>query len=156
MTGKISGVCLVVFLVLRAAPAGAQFVCVSAEQANIREGTDPEYPAAWIAYRHTPLKLLGWTGRWAKVKDFEGDVGWAHESVLSFDPCVILAGKYANVRAGPGLENEVLWVVERGYPLKVLNRLDDWLQVTDNDEVEGWIYVNLVWGNTNPWEPNVS
>ena len=110
------------------------------------------YPVAWVADRHTPFEVLKWDGEWANVKDVDGPTGWAHRSVLSSDPCVIMVGKRANVRSGPGLEHAALWEVWRGYPFKVLRRQDGWLQVTDGDEVEGWIFIRLVWGNTHPEE----
>lgn len=127
-------------------------MCVSPKKANVREGAGTEYPVAWVANQHTPFEVLDRDGEWADVKDVDGDTGWAHQSVLSSDPCVIMAGKRANVRSGPGLEHEVLWEVEHGYPFKVLQRQGDWLQVTDGDEVEGWIFIELVWGNTQPEE----
>ena len=137
-----------VFLVLSASQAGAEIMCLSSKKANVREGAGTEYPVAWVADQYTPFKVLSWDGEWVNVKDVDGDAGWAHQSVLSSDPCVIVAGKRANVRSGAGLEHEVLWEVERGYPFKVLRRQGDWLQVTDGDKVEGWIFKKLMWGNT--------
>lgn len=145
--------CLGLGLVLAlaaAAPARAETACVSSSKANVREGAGTDYPAVWVAERHTPFKVLGWSGEWAEVVDFEDDRGWAHRSVLSDVDCVIVKGKRANVRSGAGLEHEAIWELERGYPLKALLRRGDWLQVTDGAEVDGWIFVRLVWGSTRP------
>lgn len=139
-------------LTLGAARAGAETACVSSSKANVREGAGTDFPAVWVAERHTPFEVLGWSGDWAEVVDYEDDRGWAHRSVLAGGDCVIVKGKRANVRTGAGLEHEAIWELERGYPLKALRRRGDWLQVTDGAEVDGWIFVRLVWGSTRPEE----
>lgn len=132
--------------------ARAEVKCVRSEKANVREGAGIDHPVAWVADRFTPFEALDWDGEWVGVNGIDGNTGWMHQSVLSSDPCVIMAGKLANIRSGPGLEHEALWEVEHGYPFKVLQRQEDWIQVTDGDEVEGWIFVKLVWGAAQPEE----
>lgn len=139
-------------LALFVSPARAEFMCLSSKKANVREGAGMEHPPLWVASRFAPFKVLEWDGEWANVKDFEGDTGWVHMSVLSGAPCVVSIGKRANVREGPGVESELLWEVERGYRFRVLRREGDWLEVSDGDEVEGWIFIKVVWGNKNPEE----
>lgn len=139
-------------LTLAAIRAGAEMVCVSTAKANIRDGAGKDYPAAWLAERNTPFEILGWNGDWANVVDFEEDSGWAHRSVIIEGDCVIVKGKRANIRSGAGLEFDSVWELERGYPLRAVRRRGDWLQVTDGDEVDGWIFYRLVWGSTKPEE----
>ncbi|HBL17614.1 MAG: hypothetical protein A2X36_14110 [Elusimicrobia bacterium GWA2_69_24] len=156
MPSRRWGLCSGAVLLLSAYHAGAETLCVSTRRANVRQGAGMGQPVTWVADQHTPFKVLDWNGEWANVKDVEGDTGWAHESVLYSDRCVAVAGKYANVRSGPGLEYEVLWEVDRAYPFKVLRMEDGWLQVTDGDEVKGWIWIRLVWGAVQPEEPGES
>ncbi|MBU2574707.1 MAG: SH3 domain-containing protein [Elusimicrobia bacterium] len=130
--------------------AAAELMSVAVEKANVREGPGLENPVLWQAWRFTPFEVLEWSGAWIYIEDFVGDTGWLHQSVLSETPAVIVAGKYANIRKGPGMDYEVLWTVEREYPLKVLERDGDWLKVSDEEELEGWIYGKLVWGNKEP------
>lgn len=139
-------------LTLAAARAGAETACISTSKANVRESPGTDHPAAWVAERHTPFEILSWSGEWAEVVDYEEDRGWVHRSVLSDDDCVIVKGKRANVRSGAGLEHEATWELQRGYPLKALRRRGDWLHVTDDADVDGWIFVRLVWGSTRPEE----
>jgi len=133
-----------------ATAAAAEIMSVSTEKANVREGPGTENPALWQAWRFTPFEVQEWSGEWAYVKDFAGDAGWLHKSVLSETPAVIVAGKYANIRTGPGLEYEVTVSVEREYPLRAIERNGDWLKVSDDGEIEGWIFIKLVWGNIDP------
>ena len=45
-----------------------------------------------------------------------------------------------NMRTGPGTGNESLWLLSRGYPLQVLGRRGQWLQVKDFENDKGWVY----------------
>lgn len=45
-----------------------------------------------------------------------------------------------NMRTGPGTEHESLWLLARGYPLMVLGRKGNWLQVSDFEGDKGWVY----------------
>lgn len=44
-----------------------------------------------------------------------------------------------NLRAGPGTDTEVLWKLSQGYPLQVLDKKGDWLQVQDFEGDKGWV-----------------
>ena len=45
-----------------------------------------------------------------------------------------------NMRAGPGTSHEALWSLPRGYPLQVIGRRGNWLQVRDFEQDLGWVY----------------
>jgi len=49
-----------------------------------------------------------------------------------------------NIRAGAGTNHEILWEVFKDFPLKVLKRKGDWLQVQDFEGDKGWVFKNLV------------
>lgn len=44
-----------------------------------------------------------------------------------------------NLRAEAGLNSEVLWKLSQGYPLQVLEKKGDWLQVQDFEGDKGWV-----------------
>ena len=48
-----------------------------------------------------------------------------------------------NMRSGPGTGHEVIWVLSRGYPLRVVGRQGNWLKVRDFENDEGWVYRSL-------------
>lgn len=52
---------------------------------------------------------------------------------------VSIQGSTVNMRAGPGLQNEVLWQLSRGYPLRVLDQQGNWFKVQDFEGDEGWV-----------------
>ena len=49
-----------------------------------------------------------------------------------------------NIRSGPDPKKEVLWEVFKEYPLQVVTRQKDWLQIKDFEGDKGWIFSNLV------------
>jgi len=51
------------------------------------------------------------------------------------------------LRAGAGTNHEALWEVTRGYPLQVLQRQGNWLQVQDFEKDTAWVYRPLVASN---------
>lgn len=51
-----------------------------------------------------------------------------------------------NIRTGPGTDHPRKWVVSEGYPVRVLEERDDWLQVEDYEGDKGWVAAKLVSG----------
>jgi SH3-like domain-containing protein len=49
-----------------------------------------------------------------------------------------------NVRSGPGEEFEVIWQVEKYYPVDVIDGKDKWRFFRDVDGDEGWIHEDLL------------
>ncbi len=56
---------------------------------------------------------------------------------------VSIKGKVVNLRAKPSLSSEVLWELDKGYPLQVLKRRGNWLQVRDFENDRGWVAKSL-------------
>jgi SH3-like domain-containing protein len=50
----------------------------------------------------------------------------------------------ANIRSGPEVNKELLWEVFKDFPLQVVGRQKEWVQVKDFEGDQGWIYANLV------------
>lgn len=126
--------------------ARAEYLSVASRKANVRQGPGPRKAVLWQAWRLTPFMVLDWVGDWAKVQDYEGDVGWVYGTLLADVPTVIVSAKTAAVRGGPGAGYRGLWTLDEGYTLKVLAVDGVWLKVTDDDEVRGWVLRRSVWG----------
>lgn len=52
---------------------------------------------------------------------------------------VSVKGKIVNMRSGPSTRTQALWELKKGYPLKVIKRKGDWLQVQDYENDRGWV-----------------
>jgi len=51
-----------------------------------------------------------------------------------------------NLRAGPSTNSKVKWVLDRGFPLKVIGSKGKWLKVRDFENDTGWVYASLTSG----------
>lgn len=56
---------------------------------------------------------------------------------------VSIQGSTVNMRSGPGTHTEVLWELQKGYPLQVLQRRNRWLRVKDFEGDTGWVARSL-------------
>lgn len=61
---------------------------------------------------------------------------------------VSVKGAIVNVRAQPTTQAAVQWQLDRGYPLRVLQKKGQWLQVADYEATLGWVFAPLT--NTTP------
>lgn len=55
-----------------------------------------------------------------------------------------VASEIANIRSGPSAESEVLWQVERYYPLLVIEKKGSWYRFKDIDGQQGWVHKSLL------------
>jgi SH3-like domain-containing protein len=53
---------------------------------------------------------------------------------------VSVSGDQVNLRSGPGTQHRAEWVLGPGYPLRVIGRRGDWLEVRDFENDKGWIH----------------
>ncbi|KQP22531.1 SH3 domain-containing protein [Pseudorhodoferax sp. Leaf267] len=60
-----------------------------------------------------------------------------------------ITAREANMRSGPGTHHAVTWSLSRGYPLQVVARRGDWLQVRDVERDTGWVHRSLTGKSTH-------
>ena len=132
-------------LILGAGLAHAERLAVSASVANVRSGPGTQHGIIWKIEKYHPVFIINKSDPWYQFKDFEGDQGWVHKSLVGKIKTVITKGDVSNIRSGPGTKYKVLFKVEKGIPFKVLKRQDHWIQIQHADGDEGWIHASLVW-----------
>src|SRR5690606_24062335 len=62
---------------------------------------------------------------------------------------VDITAREANMRSGPGSQHAVQWSLSRGYPLQVMARRGEWVQVRDFEKDTGWVHRSLT-GKSKP------
>jgi SH3-like domain-containing protein len=50
----------------------------------------------------------------------------------------------ANIRSGPDTKSDILWKVEKYYPIMVIKKSEQWYQFRDFEEDLGWVHKSLV------------
>ena len=136
-------VCLLVALF--SGTAAAERLAVSAAVANVRSGPGTEHAVMWQVEKYFPVEVIKKVGKWYYFKDFEGDRGWLHESLVDRIKTVVVTCSRCNVRTGPGTDYARAFEVERGTPFKVTGRKGNWLKIEHAEGYHGWIYKSLVW-----------
>lgn len=123
----------------------AERLSVKTDIANIRSEPNTSATVIWQVEKYHPIEVVQKQGDWYLFKDFEGDRGWIHNSVLSKVKTVIVEKDNCNVRSGPGSNDDIRFTVDKGVPFKVLEEKEDWLHVIHSDNDQGWIHRSLVW-----------
>ncbi|MFO7749144.1 MAG: SH3 domain-containing protein [Desulfobacteraceae bacterium] len=118
---------------------------ITSKIANIRSGPGTDHDVLWQVEQYHPIVVIEKKGNWYRFKDFEDDYGWVHDSLVGKVRSVITVKSQCNVRKGPGTDNSLVFVVEKGVPFKVLAKKGNWLKIEHSDGDVGWIYNTLVW-----------
>ena len=77
------------------------------------------------------------------------------QSIITFLLIMLLAGTasaerlavsapVANIRSGPGTSHDVLWKVEKYFPLRVIEKSGEWYHFEDFEGDKGWVHQSLV------------
>ncbi|WP_081649764.1 SH3 domain-containing protein [Fodinicurvata sediminis] len=75
-----------------------RFVSLQSNEINLRKGPGIRYPIKWVYRRRgLPVEIIDEFTTWRRIRDWEGTVGWVHQSMLS--------GK-RTLRILPGAEDE--------------------------------------------------
>ncbi|MCF8067570.1 MAG: SH3 domain-containing protein [Desulfobacterales bacterium] len=141
---KILFIAAVLFFLFTGA-AFAERLSIKVSIANVRSGPGSNYGVLWQVEKYFPILVVQRSGQWIKFKDFEGDTGWIHDSLVSDNATVISTKKVSNVRTGPGTDYDIAFTIEAGIPFKVLEKKGKWILIQHGDGDKGWIYDSLVW-----------
>jgi SH3-like domain-containing protein len=145
MVMKVQSVIIFLLIMLLAGAASAERLSVSAPVANIRSGPGTHHNVLWKVEKYFPFQVIEKSGQWYHFKDFEGDKGWVHQSLVSKISAVITKNDACNIRSGPGTSNKIIFAVEKGIPFRVLKREGSWIYIEHADGDKGWIHKSLVW-----------
>jgi uncharacterized protein YgiM (DUF1202 family) len=142
---KIISAIIISLILACASFAHAERLAISVDVANVRTGPGAQYDIIWKVEKYHPINVIKKSNPWYQFKDFEGDRGWVHKSLVGKIEAVITKVDSSNVRSGPGTKFNVIFKVDKGIPFKVLNRKGRWVEVQHADGDKGWIHASLVW-----------
>ena len=131
-----------------------EFLSVRPLKASVRKEPDSSAERLWTIWKYSPVEVVSYRGDWVRVKDFEGDSGWLKRSELSTDPTAAVKSKEGRLRKDPGGKAKVLWMLERGYSMRVFGSSGPWVEVSDLESVSGWVHEADLWGAPPPSAPS--
>ena len=137
----------VVFLLLfiPGAALAEERLSVIAGIANMRSGPGAEENVLWQVEQYHPFIVIEKKGNWYKVKDYENDVAWLHNSLMGKVDSVITIKDKSNVRSKPDAKSSIMFTVDKGVPFKALERKGGWIKIQHADGDVGWVHNTLVW-----------
>ncbi len=76
-------------------------------------------------------------------------------SIITFLIILLLAGTagaerlavsapVANIRSGPGTSHNILWKVEKYFPVRIIEKSGEWYHFEDFEGDKGWVHQSLV------------
>ncbi|MBW2246767.1 MAG: SH3 domain-containing protein [Deltaproteobacteria bacterium] len=142
---KPCAVIIMILLLVFSSAAWAERLAVSVSVANVRSGPGENYDVLWEIEEYHPLDVIKKSGQWYQFRDFEGDEGWIHKSLVRNIPSIITKKERCNIRSGPTNGSAILFTVEKGIPFKVIKRKGSWIYGQHADGDKGWIHNSLVW-----------
>jgi SH3-like domain-containing protein len=123
-----------------------ELMSVAVKHANVRAEPNEEAEVLWKMWKFMPLEIVAYRGDWRRIRDLDGDEGWMHKSSLGNVPTVMVKKDGAKLRKSRG--GAVLWIMDRGYALRVFSVRGAWIEVSDLSSASGWIRTSDVWGFT--------
>ncbi len=122
-----------------------QRLSISAPEANVRSGPGNNFDVLWKAEKYFPFQVIKKSAEWLNIKDYEGDEGWVHQSLVGNTESVITAKDKCNLRSEPRTDAKALFTVGPGIPFKVIKRSNKWILVEHSDGDKGWIHESVIW-----------
>ena len=123
------------------------YATIKADEANIRTGPSVRYPIQWVYTKpNWPIQVLATFERWRKIKDINGEIGWAHESLLSGRRNVILNTEgVQEIFRLPIPSSTIVLIAEKGVVAELISCKSNWCKIEHSGK-KGWIESKHLWG----------
>lgn len=124
-----------------------RFVSIGSDQVFVRSGPGQRYPVEWEYKRKgVPVEIILEYDAWRKIRDFDGQVGWVHHTLLSGRRAgFVLGGSVVTVYAKARDDSQVQAYVEPKALVDVSQCNGSWCQVNASG-YKGWVAQKKLWG----------
>jgi SH3-like domain-containing protein len=153
---------IVVFLVTAALPAAAEqdspyfntsglpiprFISLNSDKVFMRTGPGLRYPIRWVyTKRNMPIEVIQEFDTWRKIRDYDGETGWVHQSLLSGRRTAIVNnGKGVVLLKKPQAAAQPVAILEPEVLLSLEECNAQWCEV-EVAGFSGWVEKNSLWG----------
>ena len=124
-----------------------RFVSLSAGEAYVRSGPGLKYPVQWVFNRDgLPVEIILEYDHWRKIRDFEGQEGWLHKSLLSGKrTAIVQSDEQAPMFKKPDTTSGLAAYLEPQVVVKIHICGQNWCEI-DAFGYTGWIEQENLWG----------
>lgn len=123
-----------------------RFASLKSNNAYVRAGPSMDYPIRWVYKKEgLPVEILQEFDSWRKIKDPDGQIGWAHKILLSGKRTAQIKGEgmapaYANAD-----KDKMVVQFEKGAIVSV-TECEKYMCRIEFAPYEGWIEKKYLWG----------
>ncbi len=146
--GAFAALILFAGLLVSAGPAPARdtsslpvprFVSLRSATVYLRTGPSTIFPVQWIYHRrHMPVEIVAEYDNWRKIRDWQGTVGWVHQSMLDGSRYALITGAERPLRREPDAAAAPAARLMPGVIAEILKCQGAWCRL-DAEGYRGWV-----------------
>ncbi|MCC6597325.1 MAG: SH3 domain-containing protein [Alphaproteobacteria bacterium] len=124
-----------------------RFVSVASDEVFVRTGPGQRYPVEWV-YRKkgVPVEIILEYDVWRKIKDFNGQVGWVHHTLLSGRRAAFILGNETMPLYKKPVQDEHIQAYAEARTLVSVEQCNGQWCFVNASGYKGWIVQNKLWG----------
>ena len=123
-----------------------RFVSLRSSEVNLRTGPGTNYPVDWVfVRRELPVEVIAEFDVWRKIRDWQGTVGWVHQSMLDGRRTARVTGADRELRSEPADSAVAVARLAPGVIGRLLQCEAVWCRI-DADGYRGWLKRDEFWG----------
>ncbi len=124
-----------------------RYISLASGKVFMRSGPGLRYPIKWIyTKKGLPIEVVQEFDTWRKIRDYEGDEGWVHQSLLSGRrSAVVKNDKSVMVYKKDDLQSQNVILVEPLVVLPLDKCSKSWCKV-EIQGFNGWVEKKFLWG----------
>ena len=123
-----------------------RFVSLRASKVNLRTGPGARYPIDWVYQRAgLPVEIIDEFDTWRRIRDWQGTIGWVHQSMLQGRRTVMILDERRLMRRRPEPQAPGVAYLEPG-AIAALERCKElWCEVSAGG-FRGWLETESFYG----------
>lgn len=124
-----------------------RFVSLRADEVFARTGPGKKYPIRYVyENRGLPVEIILEFENWRKIKDFEGDEAWVHQTLLSGKRTALIKGtEPVSLYRKPDIDSRKAAVLQPQSRLRLESCDGIWCEANAAG-YDGWVRQKFLWG----------
>lgn len=123
-----------------------RFVSLRANKVNLRTGPGARYPIDWVYQRAgLPVEIIDEFDTWRRIRDWQGTIGWVHQSMLQGRRTVMIMDERRLMRRRPDAQAPGVAYLEPGAIAALESCEGLWCEISAGG-FRGWLETGSFYG----------